>query len=85
MIKCEVTSLSKDFKLDDNLDFSIQEFEPRKALNAIAFKILSKEMRRNTKFEKNLTHLVVVKDLKDKALKYFKSSKIKIYIDSYNE
>ena len=85
MMNCEIPELTSDFKLDDQLNYGIQKLFLRKAFSPKALSIFSKEVMRNTKFQKNLTDIIVTKELEPIVSKCFESTKIKIQIDKFNK
>ena len=85
MMNCEVSELTSDFQLDDQLDYGIQKLFLRKAFSPKALSIFSKEVMRSTKFRKNLTDIIVTKELAPIVSKCLESTKIKVQIDKFNK
>ena len=85
MMNCQITDLSKEFVLEDNLDYHVKSISLRGAIEKKKFRHFAKEILRNKNFSKSLKKITVSKDLIEISKKYFNKTQISIFMDPCNK
>ena len=85
MMNCQITDLSSEFVLEDNLDYHVKSISLRGAIEKKKFRHFAKEILRNKSFSKSLKKITVSKDLIEISKKYFNKTQISIFMDPCNK
>ena len=85
MMNCKITDLSRDFTLNDSLDYNIKTILLRGAIEKGKFRYFSRVIKKNANFMESLKSITVSKDVTAICKKFLGSTHIKIHTDPCNK
>ena len=83
LMKCKVNDIPKGFVFNDKLEYKMERFEPRKAIDTKGLRRLARAITKNEKAQNSLKTVLVSKELKKAAENYLGEAGLKVELDLF--
>ena len=83
LVKCKVNEIPTGFLLNDKLEYKMERFEPRKAIDTKGLRRLARAITKNEKAQNSLKTVLVSKELKKAAENYLGEAGLKVELDLF--